>query len=354
MGWERMTQARASEEAAERRQNALFIGFAQRPWKYGRQGDTGMRIGVIGLGAIGGWAGARLALGGHEVSALTREAASDDMLPLRLIDGGREEAVPIRRSGDAATLGVQNVLLVAVKAPALADAAEQAAPMIGPETLIVPMLNGVPWWFMGGERISSVDADGRIAAALPMEQVIGCVVHASVERRDGAVVVRNSNGIRLGEPAGGASARVEWLAAMFTAAGIEASVEADIRRTIWYKLWGNMTFNPVSALTLATADRILASELRPFVLACMAEAAAIGAAVGCPIAESGEDRLAVTAKLGAFRTSMLQDVEAGRAIELEALVGAPRELARRAGVECPNIDALYELTRLMAESRGLI
>ena len=309
-----------------------------------------MRIGIVGLGAIGGWAGARLALGGHAVSALMRGGSAADPSLLRLVEGGREEAAAIRRSGDADALGVQDVLLIAVKAPALAEAAERAGPMIGPKTLIVPMLNGVPWWFAGGERIVSVDPDGRIAAALPLAQVVGCVVHAAVERRgDGAVVVRQSNGIRLGEPGGGASARVEALAAM-----VAASVEADIRRTIWYKLWGNMTFNPVSALTLATTDRILDSKLVPFVLACMGEAAAIGAAVGCPIAESGEQRLAVTARLGAFRTSMLQDVEAGRAIELEALVGAPRELARRAGVACPNIDALYALTRLMAESRGLV
>ena len=314
-----------------------------------------MRIGIVGLGAIGGWAGARLALGGHAVSALMRGGSAADPSLLRLVEGGREEAAAIRRSGDADALGVQDVLLIAVKAPALAEAAERAGPMIGPKTLIVPMLNGVPWWFAGGERILSIDPDGRIAAALPLAQVVGCVVHAAVERRgDGAVVVRQSNGIRLGEPGGGASARVEALAAMVAAAGIAASVEADIRRTIWYKLWGNMTFNPVSALTLATTDRILDSKLVPFVLACMGEAAAIGAAVGCPIAESGEQRLAVTARLGAFRTSMLQDVEAGRAIELEALVGAPRELARRAGVACPNIDALYALTRLMAESRGLV
>ncbi len=314
-----------------------------------------MRIGIVGLGAIGGWVGARLALGGHEVSALMRDGAVADSSPLRLIEGGREEAVAIRRSGDAAAIGVQDVLLIAVKAPALAEAAERARPMIGAQTLIVPMLNGVPWWFAGGERLASVDPDGWIAAALPLAQVVGCVAYAAVERReDGAVVVRNSNGIRLGEPGGGASARVDALAEMFGAAGIAANVEADIRRTIWYKLWGNMTFNPVSALTLATTDRILASEVRAFVLACMAEAATIGAAVGCPIAESGEERLVLAATLGAFRTSMLQDVKAGRAIELEALVGAPRELARRAGVACPNIDALYALTRLMAESRGLV
>ena len=128
-----------------------------------------------------------------------------------------------------------------------------------------------------------------------------------------------------------------------------------MRRAIWYKLWGNMTMNPLSALTGATADRLLGNDgLKPFILACMAEAAAVGAAIGCPISESGEDRMAVTAKLGAFKTSMLQDVEAGRRIELEALVGAPREIGRRVGVPTPNIDTLYAITRLMAESRGLL
>jgi 2-dehydropantoate 2-reductase len=136
---------------------------------------------------------------------------------------------------------------------------------------------------------------------------------------------------------------------------LRPDISNNVRRAIWYKLWGNMTMNPLSALTLATADRLLSDQqLRPFILACMAEAAEIGAAIGCPISESGEERMAVTARLGAFKTSMLQDVEAGRAIELEALVGAPREIARRVGIATPNIDLLYGMTRLMAESRGLI
>lgn len=257
---------------------------------------------------------------------------------------------------DASELGPQDLVVLAVKAPALATGAVAAQPLMGPGSLILPMLNGVPWWFLGERTLASVDPDGRIRSALPLDRTIGCVVHAAVLREGpDRVRVQRADGLLLGEPQGGTSDRVRELAELFTAAGLRAEPVADIRRAIWYKLWGNMTINPVSALTLATADRILAgAESRPFLLACMAEAAAIGARIGCPIDESGEDRMAVTARLGAFRTSMLQDVEAGRAIELEALVGAPREIASYVGVPTPNIDALYGLTRLLAESRGLL
>ena len=159
----------------------------------------------------------------------------------------------------------------------------------------------------------------------------------------------------VGEPGGGISDRAIAFATMLAEAGLAGEAIPDIRRAIWYKLWGNMTANPISALTLATADRILASPgTRAFMRACMAEAAEIGAAIGCPINESGEDRLAVTATLGAFKTSMLQDVEAGRAIELDALLAAPLEIAGRVGVPAPNLAALHGLARLMGESRGLL
>ncbi len=310
------------------------------------------RIAIVGLGAIGGWVAARLALAGHPVSALVRAAGPERARTLDDEHGRHEVAIPC--SDRAEVLGEQQLVVLAVKAPALADAVRAATPLIGPDTLVLPMLNGVPWWFVEGRALVSVDPGGRIAAAVPAKRTIGCVVHAAV-LRDGPVVrVQRSDGLLLGEPQGGASDRVRALAALFDHAGIRAQAEPDIRRAIWYKLWGNMTVNPVSALTLATADRIIASEARPFLLACMAEAAEIGARIGCPIAESGEDRMAVTARLGAFRTSMLQDVEAGRTTELEALVGAPREIGRLVGVATPNIDALYGLTRLLAESRGLL
>jgi 2-dehydropantoate 2-reductase len=305
-----------------------------------------MRIGIIGAGAIGGWVAARLALAGNEVMALTSRSALDR---IEIEQAGISQGAPLSQFEEPADL-----LAIAVKAPALAAAARAAAPLIGPATIILPMLNGVPWWFAEGERLQSVDAEGVIAAALPADQVVGCVVHASC-RRDGParIVVNQADKLILGDTGGGASTRIHELCALFEQAGIRPEPSNNIRRAIWYKLWGNATLNPLSALTGATADRLLA-ELKPFLLAGMAELAAVGAAIGCSIEESGEDRMAVTARLGAFKTSMLQDVEAGRPIELEALLGAPIELADRAGVEVPVLRALYAMTRLMAESRGLL
>lgn len=316
-----------------------------------------MNIGIIGAGAIGGWIAARLALAGNSISMLARGStlqALRDGLSIR--EHNVSETAKFRASDNPRAIGPQRLLVIAVKAPALAEVAEMAGPMIGPDTLIVPMLNGVPWWFLDdGKPLQSVDPGGRIATAIPADRVIGCVVHAACRRAaPNAVEVAHADRLILGEPLGGTSERASQLATLFEAAGIHTEVSDNVRSAIWYKLWGNMTMNPVSALTLATADRILADEeLKPFILACMAEAAEVGAAVGCPISEGGEDRMAVTARLGAFKTSMLQDVEAGRTIELEALVGAPREIGRRLGIATPNIDALYSLTRLMAESRGL-
>ena len=314
-----------------------------------------MNIGIIGAGAIGGWVAARLALAGNQVSVLARGATLDALAGgLELVEGGKTASVRLRVSDHADELGSQDFLIVAVKAPALADAARAAAPMIGSDTIILPMLNGVPWWFAPGAPLRSVDPEGAIAAALPLDQVVGCVVHAAC-RRDGParVMVTHADKLILGDPEGGAGERVHRLCALFEAAGIRPDPTNNIRRAIWYKLWGNATLNPLSALTLATADRLLA-ECKPFLLAGMAELAAVGAAIGCPIEKSGEERMAVTARLGPFKTSMLQDVEAGRQIELEALLGAPIELARRANVPVPTLDSLYAMTRLMAESRGLV
>ena len=316
-----------------------------------------MKVGILGAGAIGGWIAARLALSGNQVAVLARGATLKALSAgLSISEQGVTELARLTASNDPEELGKQQLLVIAVKAPALAEVVERAAPMIGPDTLILPMLNGVPWWFPGNDSLQSVDPDGRIAAALPSDQLIGCVVHAACRRTaPSAVEVVHADKLILGEPSGGSSSRVSALAALFEKAGISTEESDNVRRAIWYKLWGNMTMNPLSALTLATADRILADrELKPFILACMAEAAEVGASIGCPISESGEDRMAVTARLGAFKTSMLQDVEAGRTIELEALVGAPREIGRRLGIATPNIDLLYGMTRLMAESRGLI
>ncbi|MCA1653444.1 MAG: NAD(P)-binding domain-containing protein, partial [Sphingomonadales bacterium] len=194
------------------------------------------RIAIVGLGAIGGWVAARLALAGHQVSALVRTASVE---PLVLHDPAGASEATVRRVTNADELGVQHLVIIAVKAPSLADAAQAARSLIGRDTLIVPMLNGVPWWFLGEDSLESVDVGGRIARSIPLDRTLGCVVHAAI-RRDGpdTVRVQRADGILLGESAGGSSARVDQLANLFTQAGIKAESVADIRRAIWYKLWG--------------------------------------------------------------------------------------------------------------------
>lgn len=316
-----------------------------------------MKITIIGAGAIGGWVAGRLALAGHSVSVVARGATADALADgITIVARGEEVTAHPRIVTDPGAAGAQDLVIIAVKAPALAEAAGAARPLIGPDTLIVPMMNGVPWWFVDGAPLASVDPGGRIAAALPLSQVLGCVVHAACRREEPArIAVAMLDHLAVGEPSGGMSERAAAVATMLDQAGLAGRAIPDVRRATWYKLWGNMTTNPISALTLATADRILANaEVRNFMLACMAEAAAIGAAIGCPITESGEDRMKVTATLGAFKTSMLQDVEAGRPLELDALLAAPLEIAGRVGVPAPNLSALHWLARLMGESRGLL
>jgi 2-dehydropantoate 2-reductase len=316
-----------------------------------------MNICVVGAGAIGGWVAAKLAIAGEAVSILAR----GDTLQLaraeglRLEENGEEFVGVVSAADDAQAIGEQDLVIIAVKAPALPGLASELRPLIGPETIVVAMLNGVPWWFVDGERLSSVDPDGSIAAALPFDQIVGCVVHASCSRSGpNRIHVRHAEKLIIGEPNGEASDRSARLFASLDRAGLKPDLTNNVRRAIWYKLWGNATINPLSALTRATADSILADpECRAWMLEGMAELAAVGAAIGCPISESGEDRMQVTARLGAFKTSMLQDVEAERPIELEALVGAPREIARRHGIQTPALDRLYNVTKLMAQSLGL-
>jgi 2-dehydropantoate 2-reductase len=321
-----------------------------------------MRIAVVGLGAVGGLIAARLARAGHEVSALAR---GETLARIRA-DGIQVEGASgsfsarVAASDDAAALGPQELVVIALKAPALAAAGERVAPLLGAETIVLPAMNGVPWWFMPAASpdavpLASVDPGGRLLARLPLARVLGCVVHFAAScPAPGRVSHGAGERLIVGEPAGGPSPRVDRVCAALASAGFEAEASNDVRRDVWYKLWGNMTMNPVSALTGALSDAILADELiNEFVLRCMAEAAAIGAGVGCPIAQSGEERLGLARKLGGFRTSMLQDTEAGRAIELDALVTAVHEIGGRVGVATPNIGALLGLTRLMARRRGL-
>ena len=306
-----------------------------------------MNICVVGAGAIGGWVAARLALAGERVMALT---STGPLTRLALDEGGESRTARLATFG-----GTADLLIVAVKATALTAAARSAGAMVGPDTIVVPMLNGVPWWFVGGMQLNSIDPDGSIAQALPFEQILGCVVHASCSRSaEGVVMVKHADKLIIGEPDGESSERLARIQALFERAGLRPDPTGNVRRAIWYKLWGNATINPLSALTRATCDKILADpQCRAWMLEGMAELAAVGAALGCPIGESGEERMAVTARLGAFKTSMLQDVEAGRPIELEALLGAPREIAAARGIATPALDRLYGVTKLTAESLGL-
>ena len=306
-----------------------------------------MNICIVGAGAIGGWVAAKLALAGEDVMALT---SSGPLERIDLTQAGTTHTAELSRF-----TGPADLLVVAVKATSLAAAAEASRPLIGAGTVIVPMLNGVPWWFVEGVNLRSVDPDGSIATALPFERIVGCVVHASCRRTGpGRVTVNHADKLLIGEPGGATSKRSARLFGILDRAGLRPDLTGNVRRAIWYKLWGNATINPLSALVRTTCDRILADpECRAWMLEGMAELTRIGAAVGCPISESGEERMAVTARLGAFKTSMLQDVEAGRPIELEALLGAPREIARSHGMPTPALDRLYGVTKLMAEGLGL-
>ena len=316
-----------------------------------------MKVCIVGAGAIGSWIAGRLALAGNDVSVMARGATLDaiDTEGLRITDAGDTRCVAVAASPHPADLGLHDLLVVAVKAPALPELAPSLEPLIGPETQIIPMLNGVPWWFTD-EPLWSVDPDLHIADALPLEQIAGCVVHASCFRSaPNHVTVKHADKLILGEPAGSSSERIERLCELFTNSGIRCEESENVRRAIWYKLWGNATINPMSALTRSTADRLLDDPtIRAFMAEAMDELAAIGTAIDCPIRESSEDRMAVTERLGAFKSSMLQDVEAGRPIEIEALLGAPREIAQRVGVATPQLDRLYAMTRLMGENLGLL
>jgi 2-dehydropantoate 2-reductase len=324
-----------------------------------------MKICIYGAGAIGGWIGVALAQAGERINVVARSATLDALQRngLSLVRGDERLHVPVNAVASPTALGPQDLVVVAVKAPALAGVAAQIAPLIGPDTIVLTAMNGVPWWFLeggfggtlAGSRLAAVDPDGAIAAAIPASHVIGGVVHASCSL-DAPGVVRHHFGNRLiiGEPAGGASPRVTELAALLTRAGIECSVSPQVQKDIWFKLWGNMTVNPISALTGATTDKIMSDDLvLGFISAVMLEAKEIGARIGIAITDSPEDRHAVTRKLGAFKTSMLQDVEAHRAIELDALVSVARELGQLTTVPTPFTDALLGLARLKGRELGL-
>ena len=323
-----------------------------------------MKICIVGAGAIGGLVGARLAaVGDAQVSVLARGAtlASLRSNGWRVRHGDSVLQVPAQASESANELGAQDLVIVAVKGPALTEVARAIGPLLGPATMVMPAMNGVPWWFgdgvaaLGGSPLESVDPGGTVGAAIATERVVGCVVHMAASTPEpGLVLHKMGQGLIIGEARGAKSDRVQGVANVLAKAGFDVTHSADVRRDIWYKLWGNLTMNPVSAMTGATGDRILADPL--VMTLChnaMREASVIGAKLGCPVDQTPEDRSKITAGLGVFKTSMLQDVEAGRAIELDAIVGVVQELGMRLGVATPNVDAIFGLARLFGRVHGL-
>jgi 2-dehydropantoate 2-reductase len=323
------------------------------------------KVCIVGAGAIGGLLGTRLArCQGLAVAALARGPTLSALRThgWRLNSAGALLQAPASLASDDPTeLGIQDLVVLTVKSQALPALAPSLRPLLAPATVVLPAMNGVPWWFatgdnaLGAEPLQSIDPGGGIAAAIPLRHVLGCVVHASAATTaPGVAEHRMGRGLIIGEPSGAETARVTQLAELFTVAGFEVTRSSRIRYDAWYKLWGNATMNPLSALTGATTDRLLDDELiRAYCVTAMGEVAAVGARIGCEVRQSAEDRFAVTRKLGAFRTSMLQDVAAGRTLELDALVGAVREIGARVGVATPAIDGLFGLTRLFARVRGL-
>jgi 2-dehydropantoate 2-reductase len=329
-----------------------------------------MKVCIYGAGAIGGWIGVHLAQTGHQISVVARgdtlQALQKNGLQcIQTQDAEKTLRAQVNASANPADLGPQDLVIVAVKAPSMRDIANNMAPLLAPHTMVMPAMNGVPWWFfdgfggaLQGTRLKTIDPDGQIGRAIPSQHVVGCVVHASCSL-DAPGVVRHhfGQGLILGEPAeqqGNVSLRVQQLVADLQTAGFNASASAQIQKDVWYKLWGNMTVNPISAFTGATTDLIMQDDLvRNFVSQIMLEAKLIGEKIGIPIAQTPEDRHAVTRKLGAFKTSMLQDVEAGKAVELDALVSVVRELGQLTQVNTPYTDALLGLSRLHARVHGL-
>jgi 2-dehydropantoate 2-reductase len=326
------------------------------------------KICVAGLGGVGGLIAARLARSGRQVSALARGAnlAAVRERGLTLVDGPAEarqtSTVSIKASDDPAELGHQDLLIVAVKTTALEALAQSIGPLIGPNTAVVTAMNGVPWWFFSriggrwqGTSLKACDPNGTLARVMPVAQVIGCVVHLSAAMTEpGVVTHRAGDRLIIGAPGGMAHPLLAPLAAALADAGFQTEQTAQIELEAWLKLWGNMTVNPISVLTGATGDLILDDDfVRAYMSASMREAAQIGEAIGLPIDMTPDQRHAVTRKLGALRTSMLSDAQAGKPLELDALVGAVVEMGRMTSVPTPAIDSLFGLARLYGRVHGV-
>jgi len=318
-----------------------------------------MKICIYGAGAVGGLMAAWLARSGHDVSVIARGAHLEAIgrEGLRVRSSGQIESFRIKAESDPARLGAQDYVIVAVKAPSLTEVAEGIAPLLGPSTSILTAMNGVPWWFFhrlkfhdGGERLESLDPGGRLARAMPTERIVGCVIHLAASTPEPGVVSHNM-GKRLivGEPGGRNTERTRRIADALRGAGFEVVLSEFIEKDFWVKLIGNVSFNPVSALTVSTADRLLANrEVMAYMVQIMREVLAIGRAVGVDAEIEPEARIDMARALGAFKTSMLQDLEAGKALEIDGLLAGTLEIAAKAGVRAPFTESLYGLIRARA------
>jgi len=322
-----------------------------------------MKICIYGAGAIGGFVGARLAMAGSEVSLVARgahlAAIRDNGLKLR--DSSGETTVQVAASDDPSELGTQDVVIVTLKAHSVPAAVDQIGLLCHEQTAIVTAVNGVPWWYfyrLGGEfegrELATVDPGGRQWRELGPERAVGCVVYPACEVPEPGVIEHiDGERFTLGEPSGEKTERIAQISAALRAAGLKAPVKTRIRDEIWIKLWGNVAFNPLSALTGATLEALCADEdTRRIARLIMLEAQQIGEALGARFAVDVDRRIAGAAAVGAHKTSMLQDLERGRAMEIDAVVGAVRELGTLTGVPTPNLDVVLALVQARAREAG--
>ncbi|MGD0490252.1 MAG: 2-dehydropantoate 2-reductase [Steroidobacteraceae bacterium] len=322
-----------------------------------------MKIAIIGVGAIGGYLGARLAHAGEDVTFIARGANLEALRTrgIRLVMGdGSEQTVPrVNATADYSAAGPHDVVILALKAHQVAAVARDVPKLFGPDTVVVPMQNGIPYWYfhqhggaLSGTRIRSVDPDGVIGEHIPGERVVGCVVYPATELISPGVVKHvEGNRFPVGEPDGTSSARVQRISECFVRGGLQAPVLGDIRAEIWLKLWGNMTFNPISALARATLAGICQyPPSRELAHGMMTEAQSVAGKLGITFRVPIEKRIAGAERVGHHKTSMLQDVEAGRPLETDALLGSVIELARLTDTLTPHLDAVYALTKLLEKS----
>jgi 2-dehydropantoate 2-reductase len=322
-----------------------------------------VKICIYGAGAVGGLMAAWLARCGNEVSAVARgaqlEALRKDGLRVRDRASGKMATFSIVASDDPAVLGPQDYVIVAVKAQNLTQVAAGIKPLLGPDTSIVTAMNGVPWWFFdclkyggGRQRLESLDPDGGLSRAMPTQRIVGCVVHLAASTPEPGLVSHNmGKKLILGQPGGAVTTRVKRIANALTNAGFEIAVTGSIEKEFWVKLLGNVSFNPVSALTQSTANVLIESpEVKTYMVEIMKEVLAIGRAVGVDADIDPEARIDMARVLGPFKTSMLQDLEAGKRLEIDGLLAGTLEIARKAGVKAPYTESLFGLIRARADA----